>query len=235
MLRWIGLLIFSANIANAGEPVKIMPLGDSLTEGGYSLDGSWYLSGGYRHYLKKMISDRGWRIDFVGSRSSGPVPENDIQHEGYSGWRIEEVHSKVKVALETFKPDVVLVMLGSNDLHQNFHTWGAPKRLANLVNEILNLNPKVIVLLASPTSTNNPIYNQRHFFFHYALKSYVNLRLSSRLKFVDMFWGADLKLADFTDGVHPTPHGFEKMATVWNQALVSHPGVLEKLQSSRRR
>jgi hypothetical protein len=78
-----------AGIINKGVPVKIMPVGDSITEGKYT-------QGGYRKPLYQMLKDNGYFVTFVGKEDNGD-PANDTgfsagmedpNHEGYGSARI---------------------------------------------------------------------------------------------------------------------------------------------------
>jgi len=104
-----------------------MPVGDSITEGKYT-------QGGYRKPLYQMLKDNGYSITFVGKEDNGD-PANDTgfstdmedpNHEGYGSARIgmllnggtTENHAAlpIKTSLANNNPDVVLILLGTNDI-----------------------------------------------------------------------------------------------------------------------
>src|SRR5580704_17356092 len=58
-----------AGVINKGVRVKIMPVGDSVTEGKYT-------QGGYRRPLCQMLKDNGYSVTFVGKEDNGD-PAND--------------------------------------------------------------------------------------------------------------------------------------------------------------
>ncbi len=93
-----------------------MPLGDSLTAGGYNIGKVWQIDGGYREHLWRYLQPKD--IEFVGSRTNGNFASPF--HEGYSGWKIHEVGAIAADAVVNYRPDIVLLMLGSNDLFRNF-------------------------------------------------------------------------------------------------------------------
>lgn len=64
-----------------------MPLGDSITDG-------FGEPGGYRIGLWQRLSGR-HAVDFVGSASNGPGALGDHDHEGHSGWRIDQLDAGV--------------------------------------------------------------------------------------------------------------------------------------------
>ena len=70
-------------IAHASAaPVRIMPLGDSITHGWYSGIGTDDLDS-YRKVLKTLLDAEGYTTDFVGSLSDGSF--TDHEHEGHDG------------------------------------------------------------------------------------------------------------------------------------------------------
>jgi hypothetical protein len=74
--------------------VKVMPLGDSITDGITA-------AGAYRTKLWKNITNSGLSVDFVGSLSGGPSDLGDKNHEGHSGWRIDEISNKINSWMDT--------------------------------------------------------------------------------------------------------------------------------------
>jgi hypothetical protein len=64
----------SAAESNGG--VRVMPLGDSITEG-------TQVPGGYRIGLWQRTAAAGYRVDLVGSQFNGPTALGDHDHEGH--------------------------------------------------------------------------------------------------------------------------------------------------------
>lgn len=62
-----------------GIPLRVLPLGASITAGWGSSDGN-----GYRKYLQQDLA--GTEMQYVGSLRSGAMTEN--HHEGHSGFTI---------------------------------------------------------------------------------------------------------------------------------------------------
>ncbi|MEO0768551.1 MAG: hypothetical protein AAFY72_03825, partial [Cyanobacteria bacterium J06649_4] len=98
-------------------PLKIVALGDSITD---ALEG--YNS--YRRDLWNALTQAGYNVDFVGTRNTArgntPFPDStfDPDHEGRSGWRIDEVvngrggNNSLTNWLNSYTPDIALVHLG---------------------------------------------------------------------------------------------------------------------------
>lgn len=69
--------------AHAAPLVRIMPLGDSITEGSAwdSPDGS----GGYRGRLYSLLTTAGYTVDCIGSQTVNSSLIPDQNHEGHPG------------------------------------------------------------------------------------------------------------------------------------------------------
>jgi lysophospholipase L1-like esterase len=101
-------------------PIRIMPLGDSITFGMGSTTGS-----GYRAELwRRLVEQSGYGVDLVGSARTGTLP--DIDHEGHSGWTIAQLSDSVDGWLAAATPDVVLLHIGTNDVASDLMDWLHP-------------------------------------------------------------------------------------------------------------
>ena len=136
----------SSGAAEGGPPrfVRIMPLGDSITEG-TSGDATW------RYWLQKSLESNGCVVDFVGSRrgvryGQARFSDFDPDHEGHWGWRISQVKAEIDRWASDAKPEIVLLHLGTNDLGSD------PERIAAglgaIVTSLRRANPAVEIYLA---------------------------------------------------------------------------------------
>jgi lysophospholipase L1-like esterase len=101
-------------------PVRVMPLGDSLTRGGVtSRDPVYGLGDGYRTELWKTFQAEGAAVGFVGSATAGPGDLGDTDHEGHGGRTIDWLSARVEGWLDAAEPDAVLLMAGTNDVRAN--------------------------------------------------------------------------------------------------------------------
>src|SRR5437667_8174376 len=85
------LVLSSARLASADSPppVRISPLGDSITHG-------FWIKGGYRLPLYGLLTNAGYNVDFVGTQHSNGADElPDPDHDGYNGWRIDQIDAIV--------------------------------------------------------------------------------------------------------------------------------------------
>jgi len=218
------VLIVAAGVAVGGEAsaaaaVKIMPLGDSITDG-------FNVPGGYRITLKPKLDAGGYATDFVGTLSNGPAGLTDREHQGLSGWRIDQLDANIVTWLQQTTPDTVLLHIGTNDMIQGIDLANAPTRLGGLIDKITATRPDARVLVASivPLAAAGQEASVRA--YNAAIPGVVQARASAgkHVSFVDMH--AALTTADLADGIHPTAAGYAKMAAVWYDALRAVPGAL---------
>ncbi len=210
--------------------VRLMPVGDSITEG------KFVSTGGYRKLLQGMLKNAGYTVTFVGKEDNGDpinstgfsVGMSNPNHEGYGSFRIDAImdggsaegHAApaIESTLDADKPDVILMMLGTNDLIQQHELGSVLARLDQLVGRVFRHTPKVKLVLASPT----PLSGERAasadvYSSGVALISAKYKALGDDVTFADM--DDALKATDLSDGIHPTALGYAKMTNVWFQAL----------------
>jgi len=205
-----------APVLTAGSQV-IMPLGDSITDG-------LVVPGGYRTDLANMLAATGRTVRFVGSRSGGPPQLTQPAHEGHPGWTIGQLETHVKAWLNRYRPTVIMLQIGTNDLVKNFQPAAAPQRLTRLINDITATLPYAQLYVATITPIANPRLEALVQRFNAAITKIVTARqaASSLVKLVDMH--SALTRADLSpDGTHPNTSGYSKMAVRWFETLTSAP------------
>jgi lysophospholipase L1-like esterase len=185
--------------------LRVMPLGDSITNGTGSTGRA-----GYRLPLWNTAAhDPRYGLDFVGSSHTGSVADAD--HEGHSGWKIDDLRAHVAAFLAAGDPDLVLLHIGINDL-VNGQPAGAADRLASLMDEIYAARPETDVVLAGLIPSTAGVggevaaYNARA-----RVLAEDARRAGRRSQYVDMPLGAD----ELVDGLHPNDAGYRHMAAVY--------------------
>ncbi len=192
--------------------VRVMPLGDSITDG-------YTTPGGYRVELFRRHA-----VDFVGSASNGPSGLGDHDHEGHPGFRIDQLDAGITSWIRRANPRTVLLHAGTNDLNQNHDVAGAPARLGALIDRIRSLAPPAEVFVAQITPIpDDAVLESRVRAFNAALPAIVAQR-GPHVHLVDMHSG--FTAADLEDGLHPNRAGYAKMADRWAAALESVPESL---------
>ncbi|MZD10045.1 SGNH hydrolase [Streptomyces sp. SID5785] len=202
--------------APAGR-VRIMPLGDSIT------DGHRAYPGGYRVRLRRLLSADGHAVEFVGSLANGPRSLVTRRHEGHTGWRVDQVDAHVHGWLRDCVPHTVLLLIGTNDMNQNYDTAQAPARLARLLAHVRQALPDGEVFVATIPPQPTAARARRIAAYNRALPDVV-AAAGPRVHLVPMHDA--LTPADLADGVHPSRSGHDKMAQVWHEALRSVPSAL---------
>ncbi|MFB6551248.1 GDSL-type esterase/lipase family protein [Streptomyces sp. NPDC056405] len=213
-------LLLAAPVAEAKAEsdggVRVMPLGDSITDG-------FNVPGGYRSDLWQYLAADGHTDDFVGSQSNGPARLGDHDHEGHSGWRIDQIDAHAADWVRAAAPRTILLHIGTNDMIQNYDPAGAPARLSGLLDHLTTAAPGADVFVSDLVPVADPAAEERVRRFNAAVPGVVSSLAAKgrRVHFVPMH--SALTTSDLADGVHPTGGGYSRMAARWYGALVSSP------------
>ena len=187
----------------AGDTIKIMPVGNSITAGEHYGFPALKERTGYRKPLYEMLVKAGYKVDFIGSQKHGIRSEDDKDWydwncEAYPGWKIPDIANKVDTALIEYQPDILLVHVGTNG-----KVWEEkPAQVMDMLDRINNYSVKndhpITVLLcliinrfieedAAPTTK-----------FNQEVANMVNARTGDKIKIilVDMENGAGLDYSD---------------------------------------
>ena len=212
------------------QPLKIMPLGDSNTEGW----GSWDL-GAYRDDLWQLFENNSentnFNVDFVGPHATGPQGF-DRDNAGFSGWRIRDIDSAVDGWLNDAQPDMVLLEIGTNDILRDDNISTAPSRLNELIDNITNQLPNTQLLVGSiPPISRTEEQRQQAIEFNSHIPGIVDSKAAQgkNVSFVDIF--SALTPDDLQDGVHPTVEGYSKIADVWYDAILDKNSPQDSLSN----
>ncbi|MHC4265160.1 MAG: SGNH/GDSL hydrolase family protein [Planctomycetota bacterium] len=217
---------FSADTV-ANEPVKIMPLGDSITYGyGYPI------KNGYRKPLYLSLVNGGYNIDFVGSLTNGDFP--DPSHEGHSGWHAaqdgttNDILDRVHDWLTSNPADIVLLHIGTNDITDANQD---PNEVSDILDEIDRYSEDITVILA--LIINRATYNPETTQYNNELNSMALGRITAGddIIIVDMESALNYP-TDMSDNLHPNTAGYAKMADVWYDALKTLLGAGPKITST---
>jgi hypothetical protein len=210
--------------------VKIMPLGDSITEGAVAE------LGGYRWPLEDLLVDAGYVFDYVGSvRKGSPAAMPRPWHEGHGGYQIESADGGnqlagplVDSALRTYQPDVILLLAGTNNL--NFPDTLYPDRTSamydRLLAQIFNVSPAVGVV-ASPVPWKTSVPSDQVSAFNDRVAAIVDRYADAGFHIAwvaGMTDAIDGGVENLTDGIHPSQPAYGRMAEQWFQTLESVSG-----------
>jgi hypothetical protein len=228
-----GLLTAStASSAARDEPVRILLVGDSMTQ---ESSGDWT----WRYRLWQHLNKHGVSVDFVGPRndlweyveahdgSQAYVdPAFDRDHAAYWGLPLATMGAEPPVGIgatigelvDEYHPDVVVEMLGVNDLAFGGKT---PAQLVGMLDDFVHqaraADPTIDVLLGqipqpwrSDVATFNPMLGD--------LAEDLDTEVS---RVVSADTDGDYSLADSFDSAHPNARGELKIAAAIEDALAT--------------
>jgi lysophospholipase L1-like esterase len=201
-------------------PVRIMPLGDSITEGCCSDQPS----GSYRKHLHAMLAGQEYNVDFVGTlRDTIPSELPDTDHQGAPGFGLEHIAKNIGVWLKQIdEPDVILIHAGTNDFWVGSSLEEVTDRLERLLDRISGLRPQAKIIVASLILRGDQ-YETIQAEFATILPRIVakQVAMGRHVFFADLHDSLDFNDLMNNDGVHPSTSGFIKMAGSWLPAITS--------------
>ncbi len=212
------------------EPLRILCVGDSITQGG-KRDRDEFT---YRLPLQRILHEAGIQSDFIGSQTRGLHPDAqwpevtpgvpfDPDHEGYYGHKTRQVVDKVMAAWTDAAPapDIVLIHLGTNDQQSDDYANTVKHPLREFMTFLREKNPQVVILLGHLNFSDSP-GAFRVMAELSELKAETNTPQSPVLT-VPHFQGwhenPGHPETDTFDWAHPNPRGQKKMARAWFLAM----------------
>jgi lysophospholipase L1-like esterase len=212
-----------------------MPLGDSITQGGQGF-ASWRYPLWFSLPAIPLVDFVGDQVTVFGG-DGGANPDTglyphyytafDRDHEGWWGYRTDQIDALVFAAAEANRPDLVLVHLGTNDIGQMGSSGVANVQfyLPRILQHVRAARPAATFLLAQVI----PIGPGTSYFGNAAVIPALNAaiaaigaaenRPASPVVLVDQFTGFDLGNDMQVDGLHPDVSGEDRMAATWLAAL----------------
>jgi lysophospholipase L1-like esterase len=174
-------------------------------------------------------------IKFVGSLTNGPTtlagknfPRN---HEGHGGWTIAGGNNSSGIAgsvtdkaMSNYKPHIVLLMIGTNDVNGNIDVANAPTRLKSLVNSIITASPTTLVVVASIIPIENT-GNQKVKTYNESVKSMADAfaKDGKHVVFLDNYAAfitdAAFRTKWMSDYLHPNDTGYAVLGKSWYSVI----------------
>jgi lysophospholipase L1-like esterase len=217
----VSLIPFAAVATSQDPPVRILPLGDSLTSGLSTSP----VQGAYRNQLHTLLTAAGYSVDFLGTLTDDSNPDlPDRDHQGLGSARIDQIRSQFSGWIDAAGiPDVVLLLIGTNDFWQGYDVANAAARLESLIADIVTRCPHSKIIVSTlPLRTDSALIEAQQSSFNRNILGIVlrQSALGRQVTMVDLH--PALTAADINgDGVHPNATGFRKMAEAWFPAITS--------------
>ena len=235
--------------ASAAGPLKIMPIGDSITFGLGD-------TGGYRKHLDRVLKEKGIEFDLVGPEGkneatfsyNGRTLTYDDNNAGYSGFTIKQ-HYPIPSwgengLLERLKqrnafsaqPDIVLLIIGTNDMTANRNLNDCSADLHSLLDYMLESIPQESMIFigsipefteygGNPTRVGN--YNNT---VKTVAESYE--QDGKNVRFADVHGCLDGMNDIGSDRLHPNAGGYEKMGVFWANVIEEYLGEGQPVDDS---
>ncbi len=209
---------------------RILPFGDSITLG------TGGTNAGYRAALGALLDGRGFAHQFVGVAADNPgnLSRDQSHHEGHSGFVIRGGNGAPRDGIADFvdswfgptgvEPDIILLMIGTNDVDTNYDLANAGARLDALVTKISDkttgLRPSARLIVAQLVPVNDTAEDNLAKAYNAQVATVVaqHAAAGESVSLVDMH--SALGAADLFDKLHPNDSGYGKMADVWCKAIV---------------
>ena len=222
-------------------PYRILAVGDSITAG-YEDNPTWSVpfQFGYRSGLMTRLVSSGMYFQFVGNSpepwngASGTVgsfltPDLRIagqdHHEGYGGQGTAFVLGNISAWLSMDQPDVMLLMIGINDIGQGStgEPTGVELNLSNIVATVVSQSPKTHLIVAQITpyaSYTDSLVRYNNYIAHTLVPYFAGQGkyVTTVNQYTNMcFPGTtNINSALYANGInHPFPAAYNLMAQTW--------------------
>lgn len=155
----------------------------------------------------------------VGSRKSGSMKNSD--HEGWRGFRIEQIIKKAKQSVSIYKPNVFTLNAGANDCLQDFEMDCIGKRMASMLDYLWTTSPGSTIILSTLLVNADKRTESRVLRVNQEFREIAEQKLSEHrnIVLVDMHGGDGPQIDELTDGTHPNDAGYDKMANIWHRGF----------------
>jgi lysophospholipase L1-like esterase len=214
----------------------IFPLGDSITWGETDPRG-----GGYRTKLYLDLLGGGYQPQFVGTQTDNPsqilLSAGQTHHDGLPGWKIHDVDENLDAGssflTRTPSTNIILLLLGTNDMLQHFDTAHAADRLDDMIDRLTTLRPQSTVVVGSiPPTIFTDVHDPRDptMMYNAAIPKLVatDRAAGKSVYFADMFplfltAAGDRNDNMLSDGIHPSMAAYDLMGDRWYSTIRSMP------------
>lgn len=159
-------------------------------------------------------------VDMVGSNPNGTMTDND--NSGWPGLIIDEVHAKSNIDTPNYKPNLVLINLGTNDAIRDIDIANAGSRMSSLISDVYTQSSRATVILSGLIRNADSAVQDRAVQINSQFQSLVGSLRSQgkRIVWANMQGSDGPQSSDLSpDGIHPLDQGYQKMAAIWYNAI----------------
>ena len=212
----LAALIF-AGMANAyagKHHYKILPLGDSITQGSGKCTS-------YTYPLWKDLTKEGYDFEYIGPRTK-TYDVGKLNHCGFGGKNVQFFDKKIDSLYRVYPGDVVLMHMGHNHFIEEDPVEGMIQAHKSVIDKITAINPDVYIFVAQVIPSGKL---PKYFYipeFNKELKKLVKSYHSRHIILVNQEKGFDWQTMTVDDHVHPNELGADLMAGKWAKAIKRH-------------
>lgn len=204
--------------APSALPLRILPLGDSITFGYGEPSGN-----SYRRNLQCLLHSLDFPTQLIGSVHHGTWPDN--ADDGFVLHTIADIQNASApeiTGIPDSPPNVVLVHAGTVDLDYDVAVATAPRRLKALIEYIVVALSEALVVVSQLVPNRDAMVQERINEFNKEVPRVVkNVQKESGARVV---WTGmvGVTVADLlSDGTHPNAVGYSEMAKNWLLAVLA--------------
>ncbi len=227
---------------------RIMPLGDSITQGEYDQydpgGNTPGASAGYRKPLWEALAKAGYRVDFVGGQASGPSGGFDRDHQGMGGIRSrayadaytwdgsdhQGVSEHIGAWLANTPADIILLHIGTNDFNTHKtadQIYSGTAQILSNIRDWAASEPSVgtVELLLGQIVGGNQAANFTNAEVRRLDYELLPQLAGDQITLVDQYGALDRnhdQVPDpglYANTLHPDQAGYNAMAAAWEAAL----------------
>ncbi len=256
MKKIISLLFLSILVANIACPalgagLKILYIGDSVTDGNWGGGGGRPSSGRNQKDMNHIFGSGFMYLCAAHYLGKYPEYEYAFYNRGISGNTVYDLAERWEADVLDINPDVLSVLVGINDIYFymrgdktvpfDFEAW--EKKYRELLESARQANPKLKIVLGSPFVTPTGKIGEDADFEQYdkmvrccvtIVKNIASDYNAIYLPFQEMF-DQILETTPTSqstywvwDGIHPSPAGHSRMAELWIKTIDKSEILIQK-------
>jgi lysophospholipase L1-like esterase len=157
----------------------------------------------------------------VGNNPAVDSTFKDEDTEGWSKFTINEVADKMRASMPENRPNIVTLLVGTNDMKENVDLPNAPARLGKLVDGVLSFPPPTMVVVSSLPPNSDSKFQDRINSYNAALPGVVQERANAKKWVLFADCGKTINVSDLVDGTHPNDAGYERIGKCFYDAIVA--------------
>ncbi|MCC6612528.1 MAG: hypothetical protein IT320_03560 [Anaerolineae bacterium] len=225
VLACLVILLSLSGGVSGQTPIKIMPLGDLITQGTTEQNS-------YRRTLWYLLDYDGYAVDFVGSQNGNynlapppetlppPNPDFDLDHEGHFTAKANDILAGIPTWASAAQPDIVLLHIGSLDLAAGETVDSTINEISQIIDALRVARPDVKILLAQIIPKQG-IDDATLDAFNASIAALAVTKTTAQSPIVLVDQATGFSLGFTLDGTLPNDYGEAWLAVNWYDALTT--------------